>query len=179
MAAITTFGDWIKVRRKSLDLTQEDLAGRVGCATSTIKKIELEERRPSREMAERLAQVLGLSGEEQTQFVKAARGTLAADEWLSFPPAPALATTDKQTVKGYELREQLGAGAIGEVYRAVQPVVGRDVAIKVIRPQFASQPDFIRRFETEAQLVARLEHPHIVPLYDYWRDPSGAQLVMR
>ncbi len=43
----------------------------------------------------------------------------------------------------------------------------------------ANLPTFVRRFEVEAQLVARLEHPHIVPLYDYWRDPSGAYLVMR
>ena len=46
-------------------------------------------------------------------------------------------------------------------------------------PQYANQPDFIRRFEAEAQLVARLEHPHIVPLYDYWREPGVAYLVMR
>jgi WD40 repeat protein/serine/threonine protein kinase len=53
------------------------------------------------------------------------------------------------------------------------------VAIKIILPEFANRPDFIRRFETEAQLVAQLEHLHIVPLYDYWRDPEGAYLVMR
>ena len=46
-------------------------------------------------------------------------------------------------------------------------------------PQYANHPDFIRRFEAEAQLVARLEHPHIVPLYDYWREPGVAYLVMR
>src|SRR5688572_9404954 len=84
-----------------------------------------------------------------------------------------------QTIKGYELRERIGAGGFGEVYRAYQPSVGREVAVKVIRPVHASQPDFVRRFEVEAQLVARLEHPHIVPLYDYWRDPTGAYLVMR
>ena len=65
------------------------------------------------------------------------------------------------------------------MHRAYQPSVGREVAIKVIRPEFANDPEFIRRFEIEAQLVARLEHPHIVPLYDYWREPSGAFLVMR
>ncbi|MDJ0496250.1 MAG: extracellular solute-binding protein [Acidimicrobiia bacterium] len=88
-------------------------------------------------------------------------------------PEPGLA------VRGYELREKLGEGAFGVVYRAYQPVVGREVAIKVIRPELANDPVFIRRFEGEAQLVARLEHPHIVPLYDYWREPGAAYLVLR
>ena len=86
---------------------------------------------------------------------------------------------DQGRVKGYELRQRIGAGGFGVVYRAFQPAVGRDVAIKVILPEHANQPDFVRRFEVEAQLIARLEHPHIVPLYDYWRDPQGAYLVMR
>jgi WD40 repeat protein/serine/threonine protein kinase/DNA-binding SARP family transcriptional activator len=83
------------------------------------------------------------------------------------------------SIRGYELREHLGQGSFGSVYRAYQPVIGRDVAVKVILPKYANQPDFIRRFEVEAQIVARLEHPHIVPLYDYWREPNGAYLVMR
>jgi serine/threonine protein kinase len=70
-------------------------------------------------------------------------------------------------------------GGFGAVYRAYQTTVGREVAIKIILPGLANQPDFIRRFETEAQLVARLEHPFITPLYDYWRDLDGAYLVMR
>jgi len=82
-------------------------------------------------------------------------------------------------VRGYELRQQIGEGSYGAVYRAYQPLVGRDVAIKIILPQYANYPDFIRRFEYEAQVVARLEHPYIVPLYDYWRAPDGAYLVMR
>ncbi|WP_420643885.1 protein kinase domain-containing protein [Candidatus Leptofilum sp.] len=47
------------------------------------------------------------------------------------------------------------------------------------RRKYADDPDFIRRFEAEAQTIARLEHPYIVPLYDYWREASGAFLVMR
>ena len=50
---------------------------------------------------------------------------------------------------------------------------------KTIRAQLADDPDFIRRFDAEAQLVANLEHPHIVPIYDYWREPGGAYIVMR
>jgi WD40 repeat protein/DNA-binding SARP family transcriptional activator len=84
-----------------------------------------------------------------------------------------------RTVRGYELQDRIGGGAFGVVYRAFQPAVQRQVAIKVIAPQHASRPEFIRRFEAEARLVAQLEHPHIVPLFDYWRDPDGAYLVMR
>lgn len=84
-----------------------------------------------------------------------------------------------QTLKGYELLEKVGAGGFGAVYRAHQTLVKREVAVKVILPQYANNPDFVRRFEAEAQLVANLEHLHIVPLYDYWRDHTGAYLVMR
>jgi serine/threonine protein kinase len=86
----------------------------------------------------------------------------------------------KQSVRGYELQERVGGGGFGEVYRAYQPSVGRQVAIKIILPQYATHPEFIRRFEAEARLIARLEHPHIVPLYDYWRDAEegSAYLVI-
>lgn len=82
-------------------------------------------------------------------------------------------------VRGFEMGDRIGVGHMGEVYRAYQPGVGRDVAIKIIRPNYADRPEFIRRFEQEARLVARLEHPYIVPLYDFWREPGGAFLVMR
>ena len=84
-----------------------------------------------------------------------------------------------RSIRGYDLVERVGAGGFGIVYRAHQPSVRRDVAFKVILPEYAHHPEFVQRFEVEAQLVARLEHPFIVPLYDYWRDASGACLVMR
>lgn len=90
--------------------------------------------------------------------------------------AQSVLTTD---LKGYEIRDLIGRGGFGAVYRAYQPAVGREVAVKIIAPEYANQPDFVRRFETEAQIIARLEHFHIVPLYDYWRDPDGAYFVMR
>lgn len=90
-----------------------------------------------------------------------------------------MAELSEQTLKGYQIHERIGAGGFGAVFRAFQPIIERDVVIKAILAEFANRPEFIRRFEAEAQLVARLEHPFIVPLYDYWRDPEGAYLVMR
>jgi WD40 repeat protein/DNA-binding SARP family transcriptional activator len=84
-----------------------------------------------------------------------------------------------EPLRGYRLLEQIGEGAFGIVYRAIQPKVHRDVAVKAIHPHLANDPEFIRRFEAEAQFIARLEHPHVVPLNDYWREPGGAYLVMR
>lgn len=82
-------------------------------------------------------------------------------------------------LRSYQLGEVIGEGAFSLVYRGTQPSVGRSVAVKQIRAELANRPEFIRRFEAEAQMVARLEHPHIVPLYDYWREPDTAFLVMR
>lgn len=82
-------------------------------------------------------------------------------------------------LRGYRLLDRIGTGTFSVVWRAVQPSVGREVAVKQIRAELARQPDFVRRFEAEAHLVARIEHPHVVPLIDYWRDPDSAYLVMR
>ncbi|MCK2220447.1 protein kinase [Actinomadura sp. ATCC 31491] len=82
-------------------------------------------------------------------------------------------------LRGYRLLERVGEGAFGVVWRAVQPGVEREVAIKAIHPRLANRPEFVRGFEAEAQLVVRVEHPHAVPLYDFWREPDGAYLVMR
>jgi len=95
------------------------------------------------------------------------------------PPSPPPGVAFGRSVRGYELREEVGRGAFGVVHRAYQPSVGREVAIRIVRPELVNRPEFVRRFEEEARLVARLEHPHIVSLYDFWRDPEGAYLVMR
>ncbi|HEX9438940.1 MAG TPA: tetratricopeptide repeat protein [Roseiflexaceae bacterium] len=72
-----SFGYWIRRRRKALDLTQDDLAQRVGCSTSVIRKIERDERRPSRQMADLLARHLEIVPEERANFVQAARAELS------------------------------------------------------------------------------------------------------
>jgi tetratricopeptide (TPR) repeat protein len=83
------------------------------------------------------------------------------------------------SIRGYQLKELVGSGGFGQVYRAEQSSVDREVAIKVILPEFSDHPDFVARFQAEARTVAKLEHPHIVPLYDFWQDDDGAFLVMR
>jgi WD40 repeat protein/serine/threonine protein kinase/DNA-binding XRE family transcriptional regulator len=184
MSGEQSFGQLVKTRRRELGLTQDELARRVGCAPVTIRKIEYDDLRPSVQIAERLAMALTIPLEERAAFVRLAREERAQFIEPTPTPAPLAEEIGAQdlsgrAVRGYALAELVGAGGMGVVYRAVQPLVEREVAIKIILPSYANQPDFIRRFEAEAQLVARLEHPHIVPLYDYWREPNVAYLVMR
>jgi len=178
-----SFGRYVRQRRREMDLTQDELARRVGCAAITLRKIEAEDARPSVQIAERLAMALAIPLDERAEFVRRARAIRPELEEVPTPP-PSLAEIGSEdltgrAIRGYALGEKIGSGGMGAVYRATQPIVEREVAVKIILPAFANHPDFIRRFEAEAQLVARLEHPHIVPLYDYWREPGVAYLVMR
>ncbi|MGH7680420.1 MAG: protein kinase domain-containing protein, partial [Candidatus Eiseniibacteriota bacterium] len=66
----------------------------------------------------------------------------------------------------YDIVAPLGAGAMGEVYRARDPRLGRDVAVKVLPPAFAADSDRLRRFEQEARAIATLSHPNIVGIFD-------------
>jgi transcriptional regulator with XRE-family HTH domain len=87
-----SFGYWLRRRRKALDLTQEALAQRVSCSGFTIRKIEADERRPSRQLADRLAQSLALSAEERRAFLDAARAVRAVDR-LQLEATPVDAAT--------------------------------------------------------------------------------------
>jgi WD40 repeat protein/DNA-binding SARP family transcriptional activator/class 3 adenylate cyclase len=116
---------------------------------------------------------------------------ILADE-LGIDPSPELARLQErilhqdpaldlrgEALRGYRLMEKIGEGPTGVVFRGIQPRVGRDVAVKVIHERLAGDGAFVRRFEPEAQAVAALEHPHVAPIYDYWRDPAGAYVVSR
>jgi predicted ATPase/DNA-binding XRE family transcriptional regulator len=74
METTESFGYWVRRQRKALDLTQDGLAQRVGCAVVTLRKIEADERRPSLQMAKRLASCLELSAEETLEFLASATG---------------------------------------------------------------------------------------------------------
>ena len=182
MEQISSFGQIVRERRGTLGLTQSELARRAGCAPITVRKMEADALRPSVQLAELVALALHIPEEEQLAFVRLARQEIAPSPIPKPTPSPGeigIEDLSGRAVKGFELAERIGSGGYGVVYRAVQPSVQRDVAVKIILPRFANHPSFIRRFEAEAHLVARLEHPHIVPLYDYWREPDAAYLIMR
>ncbi len=81
--------------------------------------------------------------------------------------------------RGYRLEEPIATDPLGIIYRARQPSIDREVAIMEMPAEFADDPAFVRGFESRAQAVASVEHAGIVPVYDYWREPGGACLVMR
>src|SRR5580704_3840055 len=66
----------------------------------------------------------------------------------------------------YRIIEKIGSGGMGEVFRARDERLGRDVALKVIRPASNDNPDHLRRFEQEARAAAALNHPNILAIYD-------------
>src|SRR5690242_3477417 len=75
-----SFGYWLRRRRKALDLTQAELAQRASCSLDLIQKIEADARRPSRQMAEKLAEVLGIDAAERARFIQVARAERAVDQ---------------------------------------------------------------------------------------------------
>ena len=78
----------------------------------------------------------------------------------------------------YEIQSPLGAGGMGEVYRARDTRLGRDVAIKVLPSHLSSDPDLKARFEREAKAISALSHPHICHLYDIGSQGGTDYLVM-
>jgi len=92
------FGEWLKRRRKELDLTQAELANRAGCSVPALRKIEAGTRRPSKQLAGLLANSLEIPPEDQTTFIKAARGDLNVERLRSsaqFSLAPLLIRATK------------------------------------------------------------------------------------
>jgi transcriptional regulator with XRE-family HTH domain len=81
-----SFGDWLKSRRKALDLTQEELSARAGCSVFALRKIETGERRPSKQLAGLLADALEISEEDKPTFIRVARGDLTAERLQTSQP---------------------------------------------------------------------------------------------
>ena len=83
------------------------------------------------------------------------------------------------SIAGYEIVSQVGAGGMATVYKAYHERLDRHVAIKILHDTFARDDSFLERFEREARIVARLEHPHIVPIYDYADVDNQPYFVMK
>ena len=83
-----------------------------------------------------------------------------------------------QTVGNYRLVEKLGEGGMGTVYLGVDVMLERKVAIKMLLPEIASQQDIVERFRAEAVTLARLNHPSIATLFNFFRDGNQYFMVM-
>jgi serine/threonine protein kinase len=84
-----------------------------------------------------------------------------------------------QMLGPYRIINQVGRGGMATVYKAYQPSVDRYVAIKVLPSQLAESREFATRFQQEARIIAKLEHPHILPVFDYGESDGVAYFVMR
>ncbi len=78
----------------------------------------------------------------------------------------------------YRLISRIAIGGMGEVWRAHDPIILRDVAIKILKPEYMGDPGFLERFRTEAKHAARVNHEGIANVYDYGEDAGSAFLVM-
>src|SRR6185503_5400490 len=84
-----------------------------------------------------------------------------------------------QMLGAYRILNKIGQGGMATVYKAYQPSMDRHVEIKILPGQLADSPEFVKRFQQEARFIAKLEHPHILPVFDYGEDNGITYFVMR
>jgi eukaryotic-like serine/threonine-protein kinase len=141
----------------------------------------------AREGAERqayLAQACGSDDGLRAQVERLLAARDRAANFLETPAAvllaepPASSDLSGQVVGCYRLESRLGVGGMGEVYRAHDLRLNRDVALKVLPEAFAADPDRVQRFKREAQLLASLNHPHIAAIYGFEESGATRALVL-
>ena len=124
---------------------------------------------PAEERAAFLDRACGDDQELRAELASLPNAATAGKSFLEHPAAalpgqPALKPGDK--LGAFEIVERIGRGGMGEVYRAHDPRLNRDVAIKVLPPDFARDPERLRRFEHEARAASALNHPNIVTVHE-------------
>jgi serine/threonine-protein kinase len=117
--------------------------------------------------------LLGYEGAAE-RFLEAPALDVAANVWAE---TPGLSMIGKQ-IGAYQIRSLLGRGGMGEVYRARDTKLGRDVAIKVLPPSFVHDAERSHRFEREARMLAALNHPHIAAIYGFEQANDVFALVL-
>jgi len=136
------FGEWVKRRRRALDLTQEELAQRAGCSKFALRKIESGERRPSRQLAELLAESLEISSEQKETFVKIARGMLNLERlqsqllgssFASIPDFSTLVSTGSPQQLSTSLQP---ASVLSRIPLQSTPLLGRDSELAAMERLF-------------------------------------------
>jgi transcriptional regulator with XRE-family HTH domain len=110
-----SFGNWVRRQRKALDLTQQELAQRVGCSVSAILKIEADERRPSRQVAELLAKNLQIPADQTDLFLRVARKEKPTD-----------------SLGGIPVSTQPSPHLISHIPSSLGPLIGRDTELAEI-----------------------------------------------
>src|SRR5512146_958104 len=84
-----------------------------------------------------------------------------------------------QMLGAYRIISQIGQGGMATVYKAYQASMDRNVAIKVLPRQLAESKELSQRFQQEARIIAKPEHPHILPVFDYGESDGVTYFVMR
>src|SRR5271154_104874 len=78
----------------------------------------------------------------------------------------------------YKIESVIGKGSMGTVYKATQELIGREVAVKVLHSHLVSDTESLKRFHQQARAASRLNHPHIITLYDYGIIPGGQPYIV-
>jgi serine/threonine-protein kinase len=121
-----------------------------------------------------------LAKEARDRYLPLQLVELIADLLEEAPVLPgAEETMTGQTLGHYQLLERLGRGGMATVYKAYQPGLDRYVAVKILPTYMARDADFSARFRREARAIARLNHPNILPVYDFGQDKGLSYIVMR
>ncbi len=121
MEVEVSFGHWLQVRRKALDLTRGELAQKIGYSVSALRKIEKDERRPSKQLVEILADALELSESERPLFMKVARGERSVDQLTTLPTLPDLGLLQSSQTLSSSIPTPL------------TPLIGRETELSALR----------------------------------------------
>ena len=115
---------------------------------------------------------------DEARFCAACGLSIAPTSNAAIPRAGTVPELGGREIAGrYRLRAKLGEGGMGAVYRAEQISLRRTVAVKVLKPELSADAGLVRRFNTEAELAAKLSHPNTVAIFDFGQDADGTLYI--